>query len=395
MSEEENARILLVDDEPKVLDGLERHLALDYDVFKATGGRAGLDVLSEESDEQPFAMVISDMRMPEMNGAAFLAAVRQQHPDVTRVLLTGQSDFESAVAAVNDGQLFRFLTKPCPPSVLLQTVEAAIEQHRLITSEKILLEQTLRGAVQALTETLAMASPSAFGHAKRTEHRVTQILDQLGAEDRWPIEVAGMLASLPLITLPPDVLERYQKGAVLSAEERKMVARLPEVAVELLAPIPRLGPVREILRYQQKGFDGSGSPADDRRGEELPLGARILRAVLDMQALEARGLDAETIRDTLASRAKSYDPRVLQALFSRRQTAPQKVLRELLAKEIRAGMVIAEDVMTDNGAVLLAKGIEVTEALRMRLANFASRGSVQEPLRAYVIEAPAEERSVA
>jgi response regulator RpfG family c-di-GMP phosphodiesterase len=315
VSDEDNARILLVDDEPKVLDGLERHLALDYDVFKATSGREGLEILEQESEEQPFAMVISDMRMPEMNGAAFLAAVRRGYPDTTRVLLTGQSDFESAVSAVNDGQLFRFLTKPCPPTVLLGTVEAAIDQHRLITAEKVLLEQTLRGAVQALMETLAMASPSAFGHAKRTEHRVAELLDVLGAEDRWPIEVAGMLAHLPLITLPPDVLERYQKGAVLSADERKMVARLPEVAVELLGPIPRLGPVREILRYQQKGFDGGGSPADDLAGKELPLGARILRVVLDQQSLEARGLDAETVRDTLRSRAKSYDPEVLEALL--------------------------------------------------------------------------------
>lgn len=393
--EEDTPRILLVDDEPKVLDGLERHLALDYEVFKATSGREGLEILAEESGEQPFALVISDMRMPEMNGAAFLSAVRQGYEDTTRVLLTGQSDFESAVSAVNDGQLFRFLTKPCPPEVLLRTVEAAIEQHRLVTAEKVLLEQTLRGAVQALVDTLAMASPSAFGHAKRTERRVSDLLDVLGVEDRWSIEVAGMLSHLPLITLPPDVLERYQKGAVLSAEERKMVARLPEVAVELLAPIPRLGPVREILRYQQKGFDGSGVPADDLSGHELPLGSRILKVVLDLQDLEGRGLDAETVRDTLKSRSKSYDPEVLAALLSSKAARPQKVLRELLAKELRAGMVLAEDVTTVNGAVLLAKGVEVTDALRMRLSNFASRGTVVEPIRAYVIESPDEAQKVA
>jgi DNA-binding NtrC family response regulator len=113
----------------------------------ATSGKAGLERLSSDG---PFAVVVSDMRMPEMNGAAFLAQVRERAPDTVRVLLTGQADLDSAIAAVNEGQIFRFLTKPCAPEMLISSLRAAEEQHRLITAERVLLEQTLHGAVKAL-----------------------------------------------------------------------------------------------------------------------------------------------------------------------------------------------------------------------------------------------------
>lgn len=99
------------------------------------------------------------MQMPNMNGAAFLTEVRKRCSDVSRVLLTAQADIESACAAVNRGQTFRFLTKPCPPEELRAALNDAVAQHRLITSERVLLEQTLVGSVRALSEVLALVHP--------------------------------------------------------------------------------------------------------------------------------------------------------------------------------------------------------------------------------------------
>ena len=173
-------RVLCVDDEPNVLAGLRRCLRGHFAVTTAVGGAAGLDALRAEGR---FAVVVSDLRMPGMDGVAFLSQVRALAPDTVRVLLTGQADLEAAIASVNEGHIFRFLMKPCAPTQLLAAVDAAAEQHRLLTAERELLEQTLHGSIKALTEALALANPTSFGRATRLKQLVgepEQLLDAVG-----------------------------------------------------------------------------------------------------------------------------------------------------------------------------------------------------------------------
>jgi DNA-binding NtrC family response regulator len=162
-------RVLCVDDEPNVLEGLRRQLRRHFSVATANGGILALEVLEREG---PFAVVVSDMRMPEMDGAAFLGRVREQAADTVRVLLTGQADLDATIAAVNEANIFRFLTKPCPTESLITALNAAVEQHRLIMAERVLLEQTLHGSVKALTDILGLANPTAFGRAARAKKYV-------------------------------------------------------------------------------------------------------------------------------------------------------------------------------------------------------------------------------
>lgn len=133
MTNVERARILCVDDEQLVLDGLSRTLRSHYVVETVTSGAQALDRLRTG---EPYAVVVSDQRMPQMDGVRLLAHIRTVAPDTVRVLLTGQADMESAIAAVNEGNIFRFLTKPCSTENLLKALEASIEQYRLVTSEK-------------------------------------------------------------------------------------------------------------------------------------------------------------------------------------------------------------------------------------------------------------------
>ncbi len=148
--------VLCVDDEPHVLSGLALHLGRTYRVVTATSGEEGVAALTERG---PFAVVLSDMRMPGMDGAQFLAHARELMPDATRMLLTGQADVDSAVAAINDGRIFRFLTKPCPPEDLRAAFAMAVEQYDLVMAERVLLNQTLLGSVKALTQVLSLTSP--------------------------------------------------------------------------------------------------------------------------------------------------------------------------------------------------------------------------------------------
>src|SRR5580693_8048611 len=163
------AAVLFVDDEPHLLDGIARSLRAHFDIRTASSAAMGLQIVKGSG---PFSVVVSDMRMPEMNGAQFLSKVREAAPDTVRIILSGQSDMQQTIAAVNEGNLFRFLSKPCDTQSLLAAIGMAVEQHELITAEKVLLEQTLTGAVNVLIEILSIVTPSAYSRARRLERYV-------------------------------------------------------------------------------------------------------------------------------------------------------------------------------------------------------------------------------
>jgi response regulator RpfG family c-di-GMP phosphodiesterase len=363
---EERPRVLCVDDEPRVLEGLHLHLHRAYEVHTAANGLEGLDAI--EHSEAPFALVLSDMRMPGMDGATFLGQVRQRTPNTVRMLLTGQADIESAIAAVNEGQIFRFLTKPCPPKTLLAAFEIATEQYRLITAERVLLEQTLRGVIKTLTDILALANPTAFGRANRIRRHATDLAKQLGIEqDWWQLDVAAMLSQLSCITLPPDTLDKLYQGGVLSEKEQAMVERLPAMTFQLLGGIPRLEEVIAILNNQDQAY------RLDPKAPDLPrLGGHLLRIATNFDTLINHGYAAETTLSIMRTRAGQYDSTVLEAFAAIRNpnVAQRNAIKEISILTLKPGMVLAEDVRTAAGALLSARGQEVTDSFLARLYNF-------------------------
>jgi len=379
MASSNKPRVLCVDDEPMVLEGLTLHLRTRFELLTATSGAAGIERLKLDG---PFAVVISDMRMPEMNGAEFLAHARQIAPDTVRMLLTGYADLDSAVAAVNQGQIFRFLSKPCPAPLVVQAVIAAVEQHRLIQAERVLLEQTLAGAVKMLTEVLSIASPIAFGRAVRLKRLAGQLCDRLEVSVRWHIEAAAQFSQIGCITLPPDLAEKLYFGKVLTPAEQALADRVPAMTDQLLGNIPRLEPVREILTLQARRFDGSDAPWGQTPGDALPLGARMLRLLVDYDRLQASGAPASEALGTLSQRTGAYDPKLLEELRALAGTKTEPV-RELPLHALRAGMVFAEDVRSRSNTLLVARGQTVTPGLIERMKNLPT-GQVREPIRVHV-----------
>ncbi len=373
-------RVICVDDEPDVLGGLAMHLRRRYDVEVATSGQAGLDLLARG---QEAAVVISDMRMPGMNGAEFLSRAHTQYPNTTRILLTGHAEMDSAIRAVNEGGIFRFLVKPCPPPELLKTVEAAAEQHRLRVAERVLLEKTLHGSIKMLTEILAITNPASFGRAGRIKSLVTQLADKLGEKDRWQVEVAAMLSQLATITLPEEAAEKLYYGAPLTPAEQQMVERAPDVTQQLLGHIPRLEPVREILAAQSRPPSKRDQEGNDEQ-RIIQRGAQLLRAAADFDALEAKhGSGAEAL-NMMRSHADKYDAAMLNALDEISGSKPQvDVIREVSLSALKAGMVFAADVKLSNGTLFVARGYEITEGFLARLKNYRS-GSVREPVKVII-----------
>lgn len=365
-------RILCVDDEPLVLQGLRRNLRPHFEVVTAPGGIEALGLLQ---DDGPFAVVLSDMRMPVMDGARLLAQARAVAPDTTRILLTGHADLEAAVAAVNQGQVFRFLTKPCPHEELLAALQAGAEQYRLLHAERELLEQTLTGAVKALSEVLALSNPTAFGRAARVHRTVSALCARLAPPDRWAIEVAAQLSQVGAIQLPSAVAEKVYFGQPLTPGEQAMVDRGPALADQLLANIPRLEPVRAILAAQAAGPAG-------RPGGEAPLGARLLRLAAELDRLEGGGLPGQAALAVLQSRPGEHEPRLLQALEAELAARSQADVQELPLSQVKPGMQLAEDLHARNGVLLVARGFQVSPGLLMKLQSLEV--GVREPIRVLV-----------
>jgi CheY-like chemotaxis protein len=384
---EKRPRILCVDDEPAVLDSLRRQLYLQFAVI---GVETGLEALALLGEGPSFAVLMSDMRMPGMDGAALLRQARSVRPDTVRVLLTGHAHMEDAVAAVNDGNIFRFLIKPCPPPVLRQALTDAVEQHRMITAERELLERTLRGSVAALFEVLSLANPMAFARAARIQRVVLQLIDAVRPEDAWRIEIAAMMSQIGTVVLAPETVSKLNAGSPLSAEEQSQVRVLPRHAESLLAQIPRLQDVRRIIRDQTIPYDqakqvhpssGDHPGARPEVVADVVIGAQMLRVAVDLEALEAGGLHRRAALGVLQRRQGAYDPSLLNALLATAgpEGADVEVL-QLLASELKAGMTVARDVTDSAGRLLVGRGYNVTESLIERIRNWKATTVISEPI---------------
>jgi len=370
-------KVLCVDDEPNVLEGLSLTLRRRFELLTAQNGAQALDILKADPG---IAVIISDMRMPGMDGATFLSRAREILPDATRLLLTGHAELTSAISAVNEGRIFRFLTKPCSPPVLLESVESAAEQHRLITAERVLLESTLRGTIQTLTEVLSLTNPVAFGRATMLRQRVRDIATELKLANPWQVEIAAMLSGLGAITLPPDTLEKVVQAKPLSEAEQKMVDKVPAVTDQLLAHIPRLESVREIIQ-------ASAQPMPRILPEDpgklfIARAAAILRLVVDCDMLEAQGNNRQMAIDTLRGRGKHL-PEALEAWARLSGEKAGEDIRELPISQLRPGMIFMDDVKMTGGTLLAARGYEVTRSFVARAHNFRA-GMIREPVRVLI-----------
>jgi response regulator RpfG family c-di-GMP phosphodiesterase len=381
-------RILCVDDDENILAAYQRQLRKQFQIETALGGKAGLCIL--ESGES-FAVVISDLRMPEMDGIEFLAKVRQIAPDTIRMMLTGNADLQAAIEAVNQGNIFRFLTKPCSNELLAQALKAGLHQFHLITAEKELLGKTLKGAVGVLAEILSILDPSSFGRASVLRDNSREVAKALDIEDTWDLELAAMFCEIGRVTIPADTIVRQKSGAPLTDTEEEVLMRIPEIGYRLLSKIPRLESVAEMVLYQKKNYDGSGFPNEPVSGTEIPLGSRILRIIGDLNQLEAAGTKRDAAFAILNHREGRYDQVILDCAYTclkPPETAKQpseNSIRSVSVAELEAGQILVSDIETCGGALVVPAGNMISESLRERIWNFSRLQDIREPIKVKVI----------
>jgi CheY-like chemotaxis protein len=365
-------KILLVDDDVNILDGYQRSLRGEFHLETAMGGNQALQLITHKG---PYAVVVSDMRMPGMDGIQLLAKVKIQSPDTVRIMLTGAADIETAIQAVNEGNIFRFLSKPCNKELMSQTLTAALLQYRLVTAEKELLERTLHGSIQVLTEVLSLVNPAAFGRAMRGRRYIHHLVEVLGLENGWQYEVAALMSQLGCVTLPPEIIEAVYAGKKLSTEEQAQYDAHPSIAGDLLSRIPRLEPIGWMIKYQTQAppFEGDIS---DRQKADMRTGAEILRLTLDFEKLIRQGSSRTEAAHTLSRQYKSFSPRIFEALVELDPNAEEGEVRRCWVNELSPGMIVQQDIRTFTGSLVVAKGQEVTLPLILKLKNLFDRKAI-------------------
>jgi CheY-like chemotaxis protein len=385
MATQSKPKVLLVDDEPRVIESLAQLLRREFDVRTASVPQDALRHLNEIND---LAVIVSDMRMPGMDGATLLHEVRMRRPDVARILLTGEAGRDAAIRAVNEGQILRFLTKPCPIEDLKKAIEAGVVQHRLVHAERMVLQETLIGCINALMEVLAIANPVAFGRAERIKKITMRCAERFGCGEFWQLEAAAMLSQLGYITVPQELLEKMYVGKPLTDAEQKKVDAVPDVSNALLEHIPRLEPVIQILAALKWN-----DAAVAKLGEgTIGLGTRILGAVIEYEAQVAAGKSRDEIFVHLHKRVARFGEKLIMQLDdcighkARGTISRTPEEREMKLSDVMPGMRLQTELRSTTGALLVPMNFEVSKTLLDRLANIAPE-LLDKPVRVTVAQA--------
>jgi response regulator RpfG family c-di-GMP phosphodiesterase len=409
--------LLFVDDEPGILSSLRRLFRPHgYRIFIAGGGAAGLEILEKEQID----LVISDMRMPEMDGAAFLKEVRGRWPNVMRILLTGYADISSTVAAINQGEIYRYISKPWDDNEIVSVVREAIERNNLkLENERLTaLTQAQNDALKALNASLEqkvaertaelrqalafveqahgelkksfLTSVQVFaglielrsgsvgtqiaGHGRRVAEHARSVAQRLGLSDGevQNIMLAGLLHDVGKLGLPDELLGKAFNA--LGAEHRAQVMKHPLIGQNVLMGIDKFKEAALLVRHHHECYDGSGYP-DRLAGIAIPQGSRILQVANEYDSLQIGTLvqrplkPAEAMRFLVENRGKRYDPVVvdtfLKLISETQDTGPVEL--PLRSMHLKPGMVLTRDLNHGDGYMLLAKGSVLTAEIIAKL----------------------------
>jgi YesN/AraC family two-component response regulator len=327
--------------------------------------------------------------MPEMDGITFLSKVRQISKDTVRIMLTGVADVQLAVNAVNEGNIYRFLTKPCPPDFLIKTLESAVEQYQLITSERELLDHTLKGTIKILIDILSCVNPIAFNKASRLRNIIKDLGKNLEDNLKWKIEIAALLSQIGCITLPTEIVEKYNNNIALTPDEEKLYLSHPQIGKSLLANIPRLEEIAEAIAFQDRSYKKID---DDQKSLNIAVIAKLLKHAADLDRTieeEKRKPRQETKSPEISQETRTQEIRTQEIRTNVENvqisaSSKKYIVKGLPLKRLRPGMILAEDLADKNGIRIVVKGTEISDVLILRLANFITLKRISEPINVFI-----------
>ncbi len=378
MTKIQGSRVLFVDDNQNLLSAVRRNLRGHADLVVAEDADAALAIL--ESDPA-ITVVISDQKMPGMKGIEFLATVARRWPLVTRVMQTGNADQDTAISAISEGRVFRFLRKPYEPEDLIEAIHDSQVEHNIRKAEHALIETTLAATIRLMSEMLAIMRPDLFAQSAKVQKLAKALSAELALSQPWEINLAALLYPIGLATLPNDLLDKRRNGTLLTAAETLALQRSGIVAGDLVGKIPKLEGVAIYLRYCRKGHDGSGLP-EGTKPPDMPAKALFLLPLLIdiVELADLRGISLKDAALALGENKARYHSALLAAATGllERQTVSEKAhvraTRDLACDELRLGDTLVNDLVDEDGQLLLAGGAELNELMVRRIQMlFASR----------------------
>lgn len=411
--------LLLVDDEPSILSSLRRLLRpVGYKIHTAESGKEGLAILEQEHVD----LVISDMRMPEMDGAKFLEQVRSRWPETTRILLTGYADVSSTIDAINRGEIYRYVSKPWDDNDLTLVVRHALEGARLRNENARLLaltqaqneelkslnsnleykvkqrtseieqvnsflnlandrlKQNFLVSIKMFSGLMELRGGAMAGHSRRVAELARKLAVRHGIEgkEQQDIFFAALLHDVGKIGFPDSLLTRpvsRMNGEELGSYRKHAIA-----GESALMPLDELKDVSKIVRSHHERFDGQGFP-DGLEGLSIPLGARVLSVVNDYDGLQIgtlseKRLSADEAKAMIVqSRGKRYDPQIVDAFIDLLGGLAQEVVREKAVShaDLKVGMVLARDLVSREGVLLLSADFILDVPLIRQIQEYARR----------------------
>ncbi len=423
--------VLFVDDEPNILSSVQRILRkAPYNVLTANAPEYALEIL----EQRPVTLVVSDFRMPSMDGVTFLEKVHHISPDSICMLLTGFADTESAIRAINNGHIFRYLKKPIKESELLEALRSGIRQYELvmenrrlmeliqkqntelkkfnheleqivqertreITQQKIELENLYHQLDNSFTEmirafmtVIEMKNPTIGGHSRRVAALSRKLAEFMGLPDKEvrDIEVAALLHDIGKITLPDKLIQKTE--AQMSEHEIMLLRAHPEIGASILSDIQSLHMVSKIVEAHHERFDGKGFPKK-LQGGNIPFGARLIAVINHFDHLISQeNIDKshrfEIAKQFLESQSgKWFDRRIVQSFikFIKSTKKNGKFLKEKPVEfnELQPGMIISRDIFTRSGLLLLGRDQVLNSSLIKRLFQYHLIDPIQEQIHVY------------
>ena len=308
--------VLIVDDDANLLLSLRRQLVGKFNLVTAQGGPEAIEVArTAQARNAPFAVVVCDMRMPEMDGLQTLAHIHEISPHTVLLMLTGNSDQQTPINAINSGHIFRFYNKPCPIPTLEIGINEAIIKFKMLQAEHEILEKTLAGSIKVLIDLVSSTNPIISRQANRIRDYVRKLTVDGQFPCHWQLEITSSLALIGQLSVPLELVQKRHAGRSLSADEQSTLDGAPEIARNLIINIPRLGKVAESIYLQDRGFDGSGFPDDGPVGAGIPRDARILKVLKDLSdAVEVAGAPDKNAFALLEAKKAQYDPDIFEKI---------------------------------------------------------------------------------
>ncbi len=379
-----NSRILLLDLQGGSLSARVSGLGSDHETVVSTDPAEAVVLLGQSP---PFSVVICNCDNRDQTSSAsiaFLAEAFEHATKTTRILMAPRDRADVIFEAVNRDHIFAFLTEDSSSESFLHTIEAAENQHAAAIAELELLDKTLNGSLHLLTEVLSIAAPPQFSQSQKLREYAHQIGVELKLKNLWELETAAMLAPLGYVTLPAALLKKVNAAEELTSDEQQIVGRLPATTSHLISHLPRLEGVAEMIRYQNKDYNGRGFPNDTCVGDQIPIGGRILKVLNDLLDLEAKKKFKPVALAMMKDRFGVYDPAVLDAAYTclvlKGTTPDMEGIQGLSAADVKAGQLLMANAETKDGLVILSAGIRISKLALERLRNYAELGVLKEPV---------------